>query len=106
MKILELKEIDIYGTKYSIEYVDSIVNKEGNLLFGEQDGAKKTIKISTIDLEGYPLPESELLLSLLHEIFHAILGEGAYSTSNNDEPQIEWLAKNLRHLLPSLCQIV
>lgn len=37
-------------------------------------------------------------VSFLHEIVHAILNEGQYSGSSDDEPLVEWLAKCLKHL--------
>lgn len=38
-------------------------------------------------------------LSLLHELFHAVLAEGQYLSSTSDEPLVEWLARCTKHLI-------
>ena len=39
------------------------------------------------------MQENEILITLYHEIIHAILLTGQYINSSNDEPLVEWLAR-------------
>lgn len=66
---------------------------------GVTDGNLKTIKIRLLNREGKPVPEKELEITLLHELFHAILDEGQYLNNSMDEPLIEWLARCTKHLI-------
>lgn len=104
---MNIEEIDIYGTKYSIEYVETVpkLNPDADFTFGRKDGATRTILVGLLDSKGNLMPKEELELILLHEIVHVICDEGCYSAYSGDEAFVEWFAKNLRHLLPSLCQI-
>ena len=49
--------------------------------------------------EGGRVPKQEIEIALLHELFHAILTEGQYLQSSDDEPLVEWLARCTKHLL-------
>lgn len=104
---MKLSKIDIFGTKYTIKYVDKItkdlisdpdLQKEDSFWFGLTNGPEKEIYIATKGMKGSPLTEEEIYNTLLHEVIHAIFGEGAYSSANNDEPLVEWTAKCLRSL--------
>lgn len=41
----------------------------------------------------------EQRLTLLHELFHAILKEGQYLSCADDEPLVEWLARSINEAI-------
>lgn len=87
------KTINIFGTKYKIQYVDKVYDTENNWIYGLTDPESKIIKISTINDKDKPIQKEEIELTLHHEVFHAILMSGQYMGYNNDEPLVEWLAR-------------
>lgn len=96
----EKKTIKIFNTSYKLRFVDKIEPKEeGDFTFGICDSASCTIEVATKGTDNKPLKDDVIELSLLHELVHAILNEGQYKNSSNDEPLVEWLAKCLKHLI-------
>lgn len=93
------QELDIFGTKWSISYVDKIEPKgDDTFIFGDSDTVTKKIRVATIDRDGNKFDKRTLDLTLLHEVVHAIFDEGAYFDSSSDEPLVEWTAKCLLSL--------
>ena len=45
------------------------------------------------------MDKSEAKITLLHELIHAILDEGQYHNSSENEPMVEWLARCLKSLM-------
>lgn len=90
---LDKKKIDIFGTIYTINIVDTLDKEddEGNN-YGVTDYSSKTIEISR-NIHGIEQSDSEMSLTLLHEIVHAILYTGQYNNCSNNEPLVEWLAR-------------
>lgn len=95
------KTVNIFGTKYKILFVDNANPDigEGEYSFGICDSTRFIIRISIKDIDGKPLSEDIIKISLLHELFHAILNEGQYRGSSDDEPLVEWLAKCTNSIL-------
>lgn len=93
------KTINIFGTTYTIEYVDKIDIEEPNFRFGEESSADHTIKIALKYNEAGDIEKSELDKNLIHEIIHAILDEGQYFQESNNEPLVEWLARCIYNIL-------
>lgn len=97
---LKDKEFDLFGTRYKIIYEDKIVpQEEGNFIMGNTNAAANEIHIARYDFYGNPVDPSEHKITLLHELLHAILDEGQYSNTSEDEPMVEWLARCLKSLM-------
>ena len=90
---LKNKSFNIFGTKYRIKFVDNVLDGESNWVYGKTDSSSKEIQISTKLSNGKDIQENEILITLYHEIIHAIFSAGQYMNSNNDEPLVEWLAR-------------
>lgn len=94
------KTIKIFNTTYKVLFVNNIESEDNNkTIWGETNFNLKTIKIRIIDINNKLLPEHEIIMCLLHEIFHAILQEGQYINCTEDEPLVEWLARCTKHLM-------
>lgn len=94
------RKIKIFNTTYKVKYLDDIKSENPDrTTVGETDSHLKIINIRTLDKEGNPIPKSEIEICLLHELFHAILSEGQYLSSCDDEPLVEWLARCTKHLI-------
>lgn len=94
------RTIKIFNTTYKITFVDKIESDNPDrTTMGETDSNLKTIKICTLNRVGNPVSKQELEIILLHELFHAILGEGQYLNCCDDEPLVEWLARCVKHLI-------
>lgn len=94
------RTIKIFNTTYRVLFVDNIeIENPDRTTMGETDSNLKTIKIRVINREGGQVPKQEIEITLLHELFHAILAEGQYLQSTDDEPLVEWLARCTKHLL-------
>lgn len=88
------RRFNIFGTKYSLRYKDSInADDPDRFTWGDTDGRIHQVQIATKDINGKAIDEDELDITLLHELFHAILSEGQYKSCSEDEPLVEWLAR-------------
>ena len=90
---LKNKSFNIFGTKYRIKFVDNVLNEEGDWTYGKIDTHSKEIQVSIKLSNGKDMQENEILITLYHEIIHAILLTGQYVNSSSDEPLVEWLAR-------------
>ena len=90
---LKNKSFNIFGSKYRIKFVDNVLDEESNWTYGKTDVISKEILISTKLSNGRDVQENEILITLYHEIIHAILLIGQYTNSSSDEPLVEWLAR-------------
>ncbi len=90
---LKNKSFNIFGSKYRIKFVDNVLDEESNWIYGKTDVFSKEILISTKLSDGKDIQENEILITLYHEIMHAILLIGQYTNSSDDEPLVEWLAR-------------
>ena len=70
-----------------------MLNEEGDWTYGKIDTYSKEIQVSIKLSNGKDMQENEILITLYHEIIHAILSAGQYINSCNDEPLVEWLAR-------------
>lgn len=94
------RTIKIFNSTYRLSFVNNIESDDPDrTTMGITDGNLKTIKIRLLNREGKPVPKKELEITLLHELFHAILDEGQYLASTSDEPLVEWLARCTKHLI-------
>ena len=62
-------------------------------IYGRVDTSSKEIQVSIKLSNGKDVQENEILITLYHEIIHAILLTGQYMKSSEDEPLVEWLAR-------------
>ena len=91
---MEDKNIDIFGTKYTIHIGDTIaVDKDSNTTTGLCDSSNSVILIATKQPNETDMPKEEINKNIWHELIHAILNEGQYLNLSNDEPLVEWLAR-------------
>ena len=90
---LKNKSFNIFGSKYRIKFVDNVLNEEGDWTYGKIDTYSKEIQVSIKLSNGKDMQENEILITLYHEIIHAILLAGQYTNSSSDEPLVEWLAR-------------
>lgn len=94
------KTINIFGTTYTIEYVDKIeTDNPGIWRFSETDTASHTIQVCTKLYNGLPINKEEMNENLIHEIIHAILDEGMYFSESSNEPLVEWLSRCIYSIL-------
>lgn len=90
---LKNKSFNIFGSKYRIKFVDNVLDEKGDWIYGKVDASSKEIQISIKLSNGKDVQENEILITLYHEIIHAILLTGQYINSSSDEPLVEWLAR-------------
>ena len=90
---LKNKSFSIFGTRYRIKFMDKVLDEEGNWVYGRIDTSSKEIQVSIKLSNGKDVQENEILITLCHEIIHAILLTGQYMRSSEDEPLVEWLAR-------------
>lgn len=102
-KEIKSRKFNLFGSKWTIKFVKNVMsdNREPVWLFGKTDDSKRLILISTHDSDDTPLPASEIRITILHELSHAILGTGQYLNCNADEPLVEWLARCIFALMES-----
>ena len=92
------KQFDIFGTIFTIKLVDTL-DKEDNLFhYGLTEGNTKEISISK-EVMKVKQPDSEIYVTLVHEIIHAVLDTGQYLEESQKEPLVEWLARCIISLL-------
>lgn len=91
-------KFEIFGTIWTIRYQDRIESEGESFIFGHTDSVGKVITVATKDRNNEDLLEREIELTTLHEIIHALMLEGQYNNTSEDEPLVEWLAKCLLSL--------
>ena len=92
------KQFDIFGTIFTIKLVDTLDEDDNNLHYGLTEGNTKEIRISKEVMKAKQ-PDSEIYITLVHEIIHAVLNTGQYLEESQKEPLIEWLTRCIISLL-------
>jgi len=73
---LDKKSVDIFGTTYTINIVDTLDKADDECnYYGETEYSSKTIKIGR-NVHSIKQSDTEMGLTLLHELIHAILSTG------------------------------
>lgn len=88
----EKKNLNLFGTTYSISKVDTIKEEDGNYLYGRANYRDHKIEVAN-KVDKKRVTNREQRITLLHKLFHVILKEGQYISCSNDEPLVEWLAR-------------
>ena len=86
------RTIDIFGSKWKLKFVDKIDLEDDSNPDGITDANKRLIAISTNQ------SDNETIITLLHELIHAILATGQYLSSSQNEPMVEFVARSLYSL--------
>lgn len=86
------RTIDIFGSKWKLKFVDKIDLEDDSNPDGITDANKRLIAVSTNQ------SDNEVMITLLHELIHAILDTGQYLNSSQNEPMAEFVARSLYSL--------
>ena len=92
------KQFDIFGTVFTIKLVDTLDKDDNNFHYGLTEDNIKEIKISKEVMKAKQ-SDSEIYITLVHEIIHAVLNTGQYLEESQKEPLIEWLTRCIISLL-------
>lgn len=92
------KQFDVFGTVFTIKLVDTLDKEDDMLHYELTEGNTKEIRISKEVMKAKQ-PDSEIYVTLVHEIIHAVLDTGQYLEESQKEPLIEWLARCIISLL-------
>ena len=84
--------IDIFGSKWKLKFVDKIDLEDDSNPDGITDANKRLIAVSTNQ------SDNEVMITLLHELIHAVLDTGQYLDSSQNEPMVEFVARSLYSL--------
>lgn len=96
------EKVRLFLTEYSVEIVDSLPDSEdGSIRYGECVYEERVIRIARLNSFGEPYPRVHMILTLYHEIMHAIFDEGQYGDESDCEPMVEWVAKCLTSIYMS-----
>lgn len=92
------KQFDIFGTVFTIKLVDTLDEEDKLLHYGITECNTKEIRISK-EVMNAKQPYSEMYITLVHEIIHAVLDTGQYLEESQKEPLVEWLTRCIISLL-------
>ena len=92
------KQFDIFGTVFTIKLVDTLDEEDKLLHYGITECNTKEIRISKEVMKAKQ-SDSEIYITLVHEIIHAILDTGQYLEESQKEPLVEWIARCIISLL-------
>ena len=92
------KQFNIFGTVFTIKLVDTLDKEDKLLHYGITECNTKEIIISKEVMKAKQ-PDSEIYITLVHEIIHAILDTGQYLEESQKEPLVEWIARCIISLL-------
>lgn len=92
------KQFDIFGTVFTIKLVDTLDEDDNNLHYGLTEDNIKEIRISKEVIKAKQ-PDSEIYITLVHEIIHVVLNTGQYLEESQKEPLVEWLTRCIISLL-------
>ncbi len=90
----------VFGTEYTIVETETPTPLDnGASQYAVCKSQEYTVELTRTTVEGKQIPTSEREKMLVHEIVHAILNEGGYADESNDEPMVDWLARNVYDIL-------
>lgn len=92
------KQFDIFGTTFTIKLVDTLDDEDNMLHYGLTEGNTKEIRISKEVMKAKQ-PDSEIYLTLVHEVVHCILDTGQWLEESQKEALVEWLTRCIISLL-------
>ena len=92
------KQFDIFGTIFTIKLVDTLDEEDKLLHYGLTEGNTKEIRISKEVMKAKQ-PDSEIYVTLVHEIIHAVLDTGQYIEESQKDSLVEWLSRCIISLL-------
>ena len=92
------KQFDIFGTVFTIKLVNTLDEDDNNLHYGITEGNTKEIRISKEVMKAKQ-PDSEIYVTLVHEIIHAVLDTGQYIEESQKDSLVEWLSRCIISLL-------
>ena len=92
------KQFDIFGTVFTIKLVDTLDEEDNNLHYGITECNIKEIRISKEVMKAKQ-SDSEIYITLVHEIIHAVLDTGQYLEESQKESLVEWIARCIISLL-------
>lgn len=91
---------NLFGTVWKVKFVDKIhLNEDDSWPFGITNFTTHVILIAKKTKDNDVIPKSELRITLVHEILHAILDTGQYLEETRNEPMVEWMARCLIPLI-------
>lgn len=86
-------EFDLFGKKYTLEYVDNLSEENsGEACYGLTNHPKCEVKIAK-KVNDTKLKKDDIEITKLHELFHCIFDAGQYNNCNDDESLVEWCAR-------------
>ena len=92
------KQFDIFGTTFTIKLVDTLDADDNLLHYGLTEGNTKEIRISKEVMKAKQ-PDSEIYVTLVHEVVHAVLDTGQWLEESGKEALVEWLTRCIISLL-------
>lgn len=94
------RTFDIFGTKWKLVYKDIVTHEDfkDSTLAGLTEYDQLKISLSTKTNKNKNRLQSEIELTKLHELIHAILDTGQYLECSQNEAFVEWLARCLYSL--------
>ncbi len=97
---MEIKDnkVNLFGTTINIKIQDIVISEDNKEIYGLYEYSSKTIKVARY-INGIKLKDSEIKITILHELIHAIFSIGQYHHSSSDEPLVEWTARCLYKLV-------
>lgn len=88
------KEFKVFNTKYNVVFTEEPTQLENdNFEFGNCRPTETYVTVAKNGIDKKPLDKQDYEKNAMHEIAHAILGEGGYINTSDDEPLVEWLAR-------------
>ena len=97
---MEIKnsKVNLFGTVINIKIKDIVFTEDGKEIYGVYKYDSNTIEVARYK-NGIKLKDSEIKITILHELLHAVFSTGQYHHSSDDEPLVEWTARCLYKLV-------
>ena len=92
------KQFDILGTIFTIKLAATSDEDDNTLHYGITECNTKEIRISKEVMKAKQ-SDSEIYITLVHEIMHVVLNTGQYLEESQKEPLIAWLTRCIISLL-------
>ena len=92
------KQFDVFGTVFTIKLVDTLDAEDNMLHYGLTEGNTKEIRVSKEVMKSKQ-PDSEIYVTLVHEVVHAVLDTGQWLEESQKEALVEWLTRCIISLL-------
>lgn len=95
---------DLFGDTFDVHFKDKVYSSQDkeHWIYGNSNYANLVINLSTLRPNGDPLLPSQIKQTFIHEVVHMLLESGQFFDESYNEALVEWIAKCINKMCPTI----